>query len=61
MTRRGRTGVPGPPGRAVGRTLLSGLVAGAELAYFDNDIPSKAQTAGGDKGWSWLADLRLAF
>jgi outer membrane protein OmpU len=41
--------------------LMPGLVAGAEVAYFDNDLPSSVQTAGNDKGWSWLADLRLAF
>ena len=40
---------------------MPGLVAGAEVAYFDNDLPGSAQTAGNDKGWSWLADLRLAF
>ena len=41
--------------------LMPGLVAGAEVAYFDNDLPNRLQTAGSDKGWSWLADLRLAF
>src|SRR3954468_9313764 len=41
--------------------LMPGLVAGAEVAYFNNDLPSSVQTAGNDKGWSWLADLRLAF
>jgi outer membrane protein OmpU len=41
--------------------LMPGLVAGAEVAYFDNDLPGRLQTAGDDKGWSWLADLRLAF
>jgi predicted porin len=41
--------------------LMPGLVLGGELAYFDNDLPSSAQNAGDDKGWSWLADLRLAF
>jgi outer membrane protein OmpU len=41
--------------------LMPGLVAGAEATYFDNDLPNRLETAGGDKGWSWLADLRLAF
>jgi hypothetical protein len=41
--------------------LMPGLVLGGELAYFDNDLPRAAITSGDDKGWSWLADLRLAF
>src|SRR3954463_8348505 len=41
--------------------LMPGLVAGAEVAYFDNDLPNHLQTAGNDKGWSWLPDPRLAF
>jgi predicted porin len=41
--------------------LMPGLVAGAEVAYFNNDLPKAAQTAGGDTGVTWLADLRLAF
>jgi predicted porin len=41
--------------------LMPGLVAGAEVAYFDNDLPNRLETAGDDKGWSWLADLRIAF
>jgi hypothetical protein len=41
--------------------LMPGLVAGAELAYFDNDFKGGVRNSGGDTGWTWLADLRLAF
>jgi len=41
--------------------LMPGLVAGAEVSYFDNDLDKADQTTGDDKGVAWLADLRLAF
>ena len=41
--------------------LMPGLVAGAEVAYFDNDFNGGVKNSGDDHGWTWLADLRLAF
>lgn len=41
--------------------LMPGLVLGGEVSYVDNDLSGSDQNAGDDKGWAWLANLRLAF
>lgn len=41
--------------------LMPGLVLGGEVSYVDNDLSSSDQNAGDDKGWAYLANLRLAF